>query len=213
MIKAVLFDLDGTLLYTLPDMAEALNWALDVSGLPERSVAEIRSMVGRGVPNLVGRAVPPGTDEATRAKVVEDYQEYYTLHRNDHTAPYPGIPELLGELHRRGIRTAAVTNKLHSDAEPMIDGFFGHLIDHTEGKKEGRPRKPDPAAVLDALGAFGVQPQEALYVGDSGVDAATGKNAGLKTLLVAWGYRDEEELRCCPHDAIIHDPAELLEYI
>lgn len=213
MIRAVLFDLDGTLLYTLPDMAAALNHALAESGLPELTTAEVRSMVGSGVPNLVRRAAPAGTAEETQRKIVDAYQCYYGEHRSDHTAPYPGIEELLRELKKRGILTAVITNKLHEDAAPMIQGFFGSLIDRTEGKKEGRERKPDPAAVRDALSALGAEPGEALYVGDSGVDAETGKNARMGTLLVSWGYRDEEELRTLPALGILHTPGELLGYL
>lgn len=213
MIRAVLFDLDGTLLYTLPDMAAALNHALAAHGLAERRLEEVRAMVGSGVPNLVSRAVPAGTPEALQREIVEGYQAFYAAHRCDHTAPYPGIPELLGELKKRGILTAVITNKLHADAQPMIEGYFGALIDRTEGKKEGRERKPDPAAALDALAAFGVEPEEALYVGDSGVDALTGKNARMGTLLVTWGYRDEEELRTCPALGLVHTPGEILGYL
>ena len=213
MIKAVLFDLDGTLLYTLPDMALALNFGLRSRGFPPRTLEEVRRFVGSGVPALVERAAPPETPEAERAAVEQAYQEYYAVHRMDHTAPYPGIPELLRELRERGIAVGVVTNKLHADAAPMLEGSLAGLVDQIEGEKEGRPRKPRPDAALDALKALGATPAEGIFVGDSGIDAETGRNAGMKTVLVAWGYRDEEELRTYPAAGIIRRPEELLAYL
>ena len=213
MIKAVLFDLDGTLLYTLPDMARALNYGLGSRGFPPRTLEEVRRFVGSGVPALVERAAPPGTPEDERAAVEQAYQEHYAVHRMDHTAPYPGIPELLRELRERGIAVGVVTNKLHADAAPMLEGSLAGLVDQIEGKKEGRPRKPRPDAALDALKALGATPAEGIFVGDSGIDAETGRNAGMKTVLVAWGYRDEEELRTYPAAGIIRRPEELLAYL
>ena len=213
MIKAVLFDLDGTLLYTLPDMALALNHGLASRGLPPRSLEDVRRFVGSGVPALVKRAAPPGTPETELSAVENAYEEYYAVHRMDHTEPYPGIPELLRELRSRGIAAGVVTNKLHADAAPMVEGALTGLLDHIEGKKEGRPRKPRPDAALDALEALGADPAEGMFVGDSGIDAETGRNAGMKTVLVAWGYRDEEELRTYPAAGIIRRAEELLAYL
>ncbi|MBR6209194.1 MAG: HAD-IA family hydrolase [Oscillospiraceae bacterium] len=213
MIRAVLFDLDGTLLYTLPDMAAALNAALASRGFPARTLSEVRGFVGNGVRKLVERACPPGTDEAAREAVYREYERRYAAHWRDSTAPYPGIPELLGALRRRGIAAATVTNKAHGDAAAMMEHFFGPLIAHTEGKKDGRPTKPGPESAFAALAALGVSPGEALYVGDSGVDAQTGENAGMDTVLVSWGYWDEERLQSCRARGIIHTPAELLDYL
>ncbi len=213
MIKAVLFDLDGTLLYTLPDMALALNHGLGSRGLPPRTLEDVRRFVGSGVPSLVKRSAPPETPETELLAVEDAYEEYYAVHRMDHTAPYPGIPELLRELRSRGIAAGVVTNKLHADAAPMVEGSLAGLLDHIEGKKEGRPRKPCPDAALDALASLGADPWEGMFVGDSGIDAETGRNAGMKTVLVAWGYRDEEELRTYPAAGIIHRPEELLAYL
>ena len=197
---AVLFDLDGTLLYTLADIAAAVNGALREMHRPERTVTEIRSMVGNGAKMLV--------DDTLAV-----YARLYAAHAQEHVTPYAGIPELLDALHERGIRTACVTNKDHTDAAPILQKFFGERISHVEGRKPGRPTKPAPDAVYDALKALGADPSRALYVGDSGVDSETAKNASLPCVLCDWGYWDRDRLENCAALGIISAPAELLQYV
>ena len=209
---AVLFDLDGTLLYTLPDMRDALNRALTRYGHPARTLEEVRSFVGNGVRKLVERSLPPGA-AADAEKVYRAYEEWYALHGQDHVEYYPGVREMIAALRSRGIRTGVVTNKTHPDAAAMIEKFFGGAMDVTEGKRDGRPTKPSPESVWDALDRLGVSRDRALYVGDSGVDAETAKNAGLACVLVSWGYRDRRELERYGVLGVIDQAAELLNYI
>lgn len=209
---AVLFDLDGTLLYTLADIADAVNGALREMHRPERSLSEIRSMVGNGAKTLITRALGAG-QEALVDETLDIYARLYAAHAQEHAAPYEGIAELLDALRGRGIRTACVTNKDHTDAVPMLRTFFGDKISHVEGRKPGRPTKPAPDAVYAALSALGVEPSRALYVGDSGVDSETAKNAALPCVLCDWGYWDREKLEPCAALGIIHAPAELLQYV
>lgn len=209
---AVIFDLDGTLLYTLPDIAAAVNGALRAVQRPERTVPEIRSMVGNGARMLITRALGAG-QESMVDETLAVYETLYAAHAQEHVTPYEGIPELLSELRRRGIRTACVTNKDHTDAAPMLARFFGGAISHTEGRKPGRPTKPAPDAVFDALAALGVDRTRALYVGDSGVDSQTAQNAALPCVLCDWGYWDRKKLESCAALGIISAPAELLQYV
>lgn len=208
---AVLFDLDGTLLYTLPDMRDALNYALALRGHPPRTLEEVRSFVGNGVRKLVERALPPGA--ADLEAVYETYEAYYAVHGRDHVTVYPGIRELLAELGRRGVAAGVVTNKTHPAAAAMIEAFFGGGIAVTEGKKEGRPTKPSPESLRDAMAALGAARERTLYVGDSEVDADTAKNAGVACVLVSWGYREAEALARCPALGVVRDPSELLTFI
>ena len=210
---SVLFDLDGTLLYTLPDMRAALNRALALNGFPERTLPEVRSFVGNGVRKLIERAVPEGDGNPRFEAVWQEYNTYYALHGCDTTAPYPGVPELLDALRTRGVRTAVVTNKTHSDAEPMIRRFFGDRIGLTGGKTPEYATKPAPDSLLAALAALGTVPARALYVGDSGVDAQTARNAQVACVLAAWGYWDRDRLEACPALGLISAPAELLTYL
>lgn len=208
----VLFDLDGTLLYTLADIAAAVNGALREMRRPERTVTEIRSMVGNGAKTLITRALGAG-QEALVDETLAVYASLYAAHAQEHVTPYGGIPELLDALRERGIRTACVTNKDHTDAAPMLQRFLGDRISHVEGRKPGRPAKPAPDAVYDALKALGADPSRALYVGDSGVDSETAKNAGLPCVLCSWGYWDRDKLENCAALGILSAPAELLQYV
>ena len=157
-------------------------------------------------------ALGPG-QEALVDDTLAVYARLYAAHAQEHVTPYAGIPELLDALHERGIRTACVTNKDHTDAAPMLQKFFGERISHVEGRKPGRPTKPAPDAVYDALKALGADPSRALYVGDSGVDSETAKNASLPCVLCDWGYWDRDRLENCAALGVISAPAELLQYV
>ena len=210
---AVLFDLDGTLLYTLPDMADSLNHALRQNGCGERTLSEVRSFIGNGVKRLVERSLPGGAAHPAFEAVWAEYKRYYSLHREDTTSVYPGVRELLAALKAGGTALAVVTNKPQPDAEPMVRRFFGGLVDVTEGKRSGRATKPAPDALFSALTQLGVSPGRAVYVGDSEVDLETAKNAGTDCVLVTWGYRDREQLELCGAAGRIDVPAELLRYM
>lgn len=188
--SAVIFDLDGTLLNTLDDLADAANYALARMGWPRRTTDEVRRFVGNGVRLLIRRAAPPGSSEADQARCLAIFKERYAAHMEDKTAPYPGIPELLLALRDRGCRTAVVSNKFDAAVKGLCARYFGDLVDAAAGESEQAPKKPDPAMVLLALEKLGIPAPSAVYVGDSDVDIQTARNAGMDCVSVTWGFRD-----------------------
>ena len=207
--KAILWDLDGTLLYTLTDLRDAVVHALTVYGLPPRSLTEVRAMVGNGIRNLIERAVPAGTDPAVTDAVFEEFRAYYGVHCRDTTAPYEGIPELLAELSRAGILSAIVSNKADFATRDLAEYHFGNLVSLAVGAREDMPKKPAPDMIFYALRELGVSPAEAVYIGDSEVDVETAAGAGLYGIAVNWGFRDEAELRKAGARVIVSSPEEL----
>ncbi len=212
MIRAVLFDLDGTLLNTLEDLADAVNFALQQEGYPTHPLEKYKYFVGSGVHNLLLRALPAchSTDEAAH-KLRVHFNAYYGLHSKDKTRPYSGIIELLEQLQARGIKTAVITNKYDAAAQALVREYFGPLILATFGQKEGVPIKPNPAQVLQAMHNFGVAPEECLFVGDSDVDMLTGTNAGNIPVGVLWGFRTKEELLSSGAKQIVSHPKQILD--
>lgn len=195
MIKLILFDLDGTLIDSLEDLAEAVNHALGLRGLPLHSVAEYRRMVGHGVRNLVKQALPEGADDALVDSALTDFKAYYQAHIDVHTRPYPGIPELLTDLQAHGIQLAVASNKFQEGTEYLIQRFFpGIRFVAILGNRPGAPLKPDPEIVQEVLRKADVQPADALLVGDSPTDMKTAANGGIESIAVTWGYRTAEEL-------------------
>ena len=195
MKKLILFDLDGTLIDSLEDLSEAVNYALGLRGLPLHTVAEYRRMVGHGVRNLVKQALPEGSDDALIDAALADFKAYYQSHIDVHTRPYPGIPELLTELHAHGIQLAVVSNKFQEGTEYLINRFFpGIRFVAILGNKPGAPLKPDPEIVQEVLRRSGVSKDDALLVGDSPTDMKTAANGGIESLAVTWGYRTAEDL-------------------
>lgn len=228
-IRNIVFDLDGTLLYTLQDLCDSVNFVLKKNNEPARSLSEIRRFVGNGVHKLMERAVPEGTAPEDLERQYGDFKVYYAAHDRDTTKPFDGIPDLLAELHRRGIGIAVVTNKFQGAAEPLMRDYFGDLIDVTVGAAEGIPHKPQPLMVYKAIhiltagskdGAASLYQEpsaetkaETLYVGDSTVDAATAENAGLSYLLCDWGYNDRDVLEKQHALSIISRPEEILNHL
>ena len=206
----IIFDLDGTLLDTLDDLMDATNHALRQMGWPERSKDEIRQFVGNGVAKLIERAVPPGTDDAGVKKALDIFTPYYDAHKQDKTAPYPGIPDMLTALKARGLTLAVVSNKFDAAVKGLMPEYFPGLIDAAAGEAEaaGIPKKPHPAMVHAVLRSLGADPARAVYVGDSDVDLQTAKNAGLPCISVTWGFRDEDFLRAHGGATFVHSPAE-----
>lgn len=205
MFKMVIFDLDGTLLNTLEDLAGAGNYALNQSGLPTHETEKYRYFVGNGIPKLVERIVPEDCDEETRNKVYEMFCSYYELHMNDNTVPYEGIVELLETLRNNNIVSAVVTNKADDFAGVIVKKYFGNLIEKTYGSIEGYPKKPDPYWVNKAIADSGFDKSEIIYIGDSSVDMQTAVNGGLYSCGVTWGFRDKEELIANGADVICSD--------
>ncbi len=194
MLKAVIFDMDGTILDTLDDLKNSINHALRENGLPERSQKEVRAFLGKGMVYLTHKCVPEGTDKETEEKVLNSHKEYYPLHCAELTRPYPGIPELLAFLKEVGIKTAVVSNKSDSNVKKLAEDYFDGLFTVTVGARDGVPRKPSPELVDIALDELNISREEAVYIGDSDVDVATAKASELDMITVLWGFRDKPEL-------------------
>lgn len=195
MIKAVLFDLDGTLVNSIEDLAASTNFALRKFGYLTHETEKYKYFVGDGIPKLIERALPENSrDNETRAKVLDSFMEHYRLHFADKTAVYEGINQLLDSLKGMGLKLAVVSNKAQEMALTVVEKLLGGKFDTVSGKQEGFPTKPDPALTLKIIGELGVTPQECVLVGDSGMDAAAAVNAGCIGIGVLWGFRTKDEL-------------------
>ncbi len=212
-LKAVLFDLDGTLTDTLQDLTNAVNYALAENKMPLRTLAEVRKMVGNGVKNLVLRALPEGTKEEDFARVFACFTEYYKDHSLDATKPYAGVLELLHFLEENGVALAVLSNKAHAPTVDIVNRFFPRVFSVVFGQREGVPKKPHPAAVHEILKMLGASADEAAYVGDSEVDVLTAKNANLALFAVTWGFRDPEELINAGATKLFHTAEDLSKEI
>jgi phosphoglycolate phosphatase len=207
-----IFDLDGTLLDTIQDLANACNYALTKNGFPVHPVEPYKIFVGNGVYNLMTRALPEGKDnEETILKVKADFDEYYAEHATDVTAPYPGIQEMLRELKSAGVKLAVLSNKPDAYTGELVRGFFPGVFDVILGQREGVPIKPDPAPVYEIMKLLGVKAGEGVYIGDTSTDMKTGKAAGLFTVGVTWGFRTKQELVESGADVIIDKAHELCD--
>lgn len=207
--KAVIWDLDGTLLDTLQDLTDAVNHSLKTYSLASRTLEEVRAFVGNGIRILIERAVPAGTDPDTVEAVFEEFRTYYAVHCNDKTAPYAGIPELLADFARAGVKMAIVSNKADFAVQDLARQYFGDVVPVAVGAREDMPKKPAPDMVEYALTQLGVAKADAVYVGDSEVDVITAKNTGMDCLSVSWGFRSVETLQDAGATRIIHTPQEL----
>ena len=205
----ILFDFDGTLLYTVRDLADAVNHALTVYGYPTHTIRAIERMVGNGVAVLLARALPNGFETPDYDAVLAEFRRYYSAHCFDYTVPYEGIQELLRDLHAQGRKMAIVTNKYQTAAETLRKKFFADTVPLIVGDLEGRQRKPAPEGVFLALRELGADPATAVYVGDTEVDQQTAANAGLAFVAAGWGYRTVEELEALGVGKIARTPMEL----
>lgn len=209
----VIFDLDGTLLNTLEDLTDAVNAALAAGGYPVRTIEEVRRFVGNGIGKLIQRAVPEGTSEEDFERVFASFKEYYAVHCNDKTRPYPGIPELLTRLKEAGYRLAIVSNKADFAVKELRDIYFADTIRVAIGEREGIRRKPAPDTVEQALWELGSDREHSVYVGDSDVDIETAGNAGIPCISVTWGFREEAFLRTCGGQNFAADADEVERWI
>lgn len=207
--KAVLFDMDGTLLDTLADMAAAVNHILSVHGYPLRTAEEVRAFVGNGARKLMERALPPDVTGDAFEALLEEYRQWYEAHACVKTAPYPGVPAVLAALHRAGVRCAVVSNKPDGATRELAARFFPGLP--AFGQQDGIPAKPAPDMVYHALAELGVEASAAAYVGDSEVDVALARNAKLPLVAVSWGFRGREALEEAGAALVVDDAATLLE--
>ena len=208
-IKAVVFDMDGTILDTLEDLRSSVNHALREHDMPERSSMEIRSFLGSGMVYLIHRAVPEGTDAETEASVLASHKAYYPQHCAEQKSPYPGITGLLRAIRNAGIKTAVVSNKSDENVQTLVRDYFDGLFTAAVGAREGVPRKPSPELVEIALTELGVSQEEAVYIGDSDVDVATAKASGLSMITVLWGSRDKPELLAAGAECFADNTKEL----
>lgn len=212
MYNTYIFDLDGTLLDTLTDLAASCNYALRTHGMPEHSVDDVRRFVGNGVRKLMERAIPNGVDNPDFEATFATFREHYMQHSLDTTHPYSGIPEVLTALKTHGCRLAVVSNKMMAATVELCRHFFPDTIEVAIGEHEaeGIRKKPAPDTVFAALKELGVEKNGAVYVGDSDVDVQTAANSGLPCISVLWGFRDRDFLIQHGAKTFISAPSELL---
>lgn len=214
MIKAVVFDLDGTLLDTIPDIAAALNHALESCGLPTHPVRACEKFVGGGIREAVRRAAPQDATEETIDQVLSAYHACYPNHCTEKTAIYPGVPALLEGLTRRGLALGVLSNKTEAPARKIVKTYFPDVpFRCVFGRVDGRPLKPDPGAALPVLEALALPPAEIAYVGDSGTDMSFALAAGMLPAAAPWGYRSKGELVEQGAALVPDAPAGLLELL
>ena len=192
--KIAIFDLDGTLLDTLQDLADSTNFALQSYGYPQRSIQEVRRFVGNGIEKLIERALPTSVSFEEKTRVLEAFKTHYGAHCEDHTAPYDGIMDLLDRLTEAGVTIAVVSNKIDFAVQALCKKYFGSRFSVAVGERKGIRKKPCPDSVLEVLATAGLSPSDAVYIGDSEVDILTARNAGTDIISVTWGFRDRELL-------------------
>jgi phosphoglycolate phosphatase len=209
--KAFIFDLDGTLIDSLADIAESINRMLDARGYPRCQQEVFKQMVGDGMEKLVERALPQDVRNEALIKVcVEEYRAHYDTLWNAQTRPYPGIVEMLKTLQARGMKLGVISNKAHRFTVPMTEHFFGaDVFDHILGQRTEVPRKPAPDGAHEMATFLGLRTDEMAYVGDSGIDMQFAKSSGMRAVGVRWGFRSEAELIECGADVLLSSPAEL----
>lgn len=214
MVKAVLFDLDGTLADTLTDLATSANYALAHFGFPTHETEKYKYFVGNGMSVLVSRILPEDKrDDKTHATVKKVFLSHYGAHYADNTRAYSGVPEVVAALKEKGIKVAVVTNKAHEAAIKVLEKLYPNTFDVICGQRDGIPTKPAPDMPLSVMAKLGVKPEECAFVGDSGPDAATGVNCGATPIGVLWGFRTADELRENGAKYLAATPEELLSVI
>ncbi len=215
MKKAVIFDLDGTLLNTLDDLADSTNYALSKFGYPTRTIEEVRQFVGNGVAKLIERAIPEGKNNPNFEKCLAIFKENYAQNMYNKTAPYNGIIEMLSNLKSKGIKIAVVSNKFDLAVKELCKKYFEGFIDFAAGENEvqGIKKKPAPDTVISVLNEFNFAPEDAVYVGDSDVDIMTAKNSKMPCISVTWGFRDEKFLLENGATILINAPSEIYNHL
>ena len=214
MYQTVIFDLDGTLLDTLEDLADAGNWVCRRNGWPEHSLEEFRAMVGHGIPNLVERFSPEGCrSPLLMVNTLAQFSQYYGAHNMDKTLPYAGMEELAAELKKRGVQMAVYSNKADDFSRQIVEHFFPGVFSLVRGKVRGVPVKPDPTGVRQVLAELNADPAATLFVGDSSVDMETAHNAGLPACGVTWGFRSRESLEAAGAEFLADTPEQLAAVI
>ncbi len=215
MKKLAIFDLDGTLLYSLEDLADATNYALQKNGLPIQELDKYKYFVGNGVFKLIERALPEEfkKNEAVFNAVLSDFRTYYGEHSEDKSKLYDGIEETVNKLHEMGVLLAVASNKPDEFTKVLVSRLFGDLFDYAQGSLPEIPTKPAPDIAFMILEKFGISADDAVFIGDTNVDMNTGKAAGIETIGCLWGYRTFEELKEAGADYIIEKPSEIVDIV
>ena len=211
--ELAIFDMDGTILNTLEDLADSLNAALTHFSYPTRTLEEVRCFVGNGLMKLLERGVPANTSPEDIQKVFDYFMPYYQEHYAIKTRPYDGILDTIQKIRNAGIKTAVVSNKADAAVQDLCIQYFPGLFDYAIGEKKGNARKPAPDAVNEALQVLNFKKEQAVYIGDSDVDLATAKNADLDCIAVAWGFRDKTFLKEHSATCIIDTPEQLPAFL
>lgn len=209
----VIFDLDGTLLDTLDDLCNSVNYSLRTNNFPERSLAEVRTFVGNGIRLLIERSVPEGTSKELIDKTFECFKTYYAVHCNDKTKTYPGVMDMLKELKKNGYKIAVLSNKAQYAVTKLCDIYFNNLLDDAVGARENVAKKPSHDALYICAENNNINLNNVIYVGDSDVDVATANNAGVKGIAVTWGFRSRELLIKCGAENLADNTDELLQIL
>lgn len=215
MKKLIIFDLDGTLLNTIADLANSTNYALGHCGFPQHEVGEYKFFVGNGINKLFERALPEKEKtEENILRIRKEFLPHYDAHNADFSTPYPGIPELLKALQEKGLKLAVASNKYQSATQKLIAHYFpGIHFTAVFGQRDNVPVKPDPTVVNEIIDTAKVVREEVLYVGDSGVDMQTAKNAGVTAIGVTWGFRPLLELQTFHPEYIVNEAGDILKLI
>lgn len=209
-ITTIIWDLDGTLLNTLEDLTDSVNYMLSIHNYPQRTIDEIRSFVGNGLAKLTERALPDTVTPEEYETCLAEFKAYYKIHMQDKTGPYEGILEVLKALKEKGYRMAVVSNKADAAVKELIPIYFGDLLPVAIGDMDGREKKPAPDSVYEAMRQLGVTKEECVYIGDSDVDVNTAKNSDIPGIAVLWGFRTKEQLAAVGATTFAEKPEELI---
>ena len=209
----IIFDMDGTILNTLEDLKNSLNYVLQQAGYQTRTLEEVRTFVGNGIRKTIERALPSDIEEEKVDELFSLFMDYYAIHNTDNTKPYNGVIDLLKELKHLGYKTAVVSNKQDSAVKSLCKKFFTGLFDVEIGEKENIAKKPDPDEVNEALKILNIDRTKSIYIGDSEVDIQTAQNSKMKSIIVDWGFRDRKFLYEHGAEVIVSNPSEILDII
>ena len=211
--KLMIFDLDGTILETLEDLKNSVNYALDTLGYPTRTHEEVRAFVGNGMLNLITRSAPQDASDEEIQNILKVFKAHYAEHKADYTKPYTGIEKVLNSLKKGGAILTVLSNKDDDAVGVLCDKYFPNVFEYTAGNRTDRKRKPDPASVHDIINKYGLTPNDTVYIGDSEVDVLTAKNANVDCVTVTWGFRDRDMLIDAGATIIADNMEELYEYL
>lgn len=209
----IIFDMDGTILNTLEDLKNSLNYVLQQAGYQTRTLEEVRTFVGNGIRKTIERALPSDIEEEKVDELFSLFMDYYAIHNTDNTKPYNGVIELLKELKHLGYKTAVVSNKQNSAVKSLCKKFFTGLFDVEIGEKENIAKKPEPDEVNEVLKILNIDRKKSIYIGDSEVDIQTAQNSKMKSIIVDWGFRDRKFLYEHGAEVIVSNPSEILDII